>query len=197
MKLYDFPLSGNAYKARLMLALAGIDYHSQVVNLGAGEQRSADFLKLNPAGQVPVLQDGDTVVAGSRGILEYLAGRYAPEYLPEDTAERAQVVEWLCFVAARIDPGLSTARLIKLFNAERDYAAAEAVALASLLELEERLCGREWLVGAAPSIADIAVYPYVRHAEDGDIALDAHQYPNVCAWLLRLESLPGYVAMAA
>ena len=191
MKLYDFPLSGNAYKARLLLSLANIGHQRQFVDLANGEQKTDSFLALNPAGQVPVLTDNDKVIRGSHGILTYLAHSYAPEYLPTSAEERAEVVEWLGFVNEAINPGVATARLIKLFNANKDHEQAVVFGIASLQHLDTHLQQHDWLVGDHPSVADIAVYPYVRHAEDGDISLA--DYPAIQAWFSRFEALPGYI----
>lgn len=193
MKLYDFPLSGNAYKVRLLLSLAGIKYERQFVDLASGEQKSEAFLSLTPAGQVPVLTDSNTKVIGSHGILTYLSYSYAPQYLPNTAAEQAQLVEWLGFVNEAINPGVSTARLIKLFNADKDHNEAVAIGYESLRQLDAHLLTHDWLVGDNPSMADIAVYPYVRLAEDGEVSLAG--YPSILKWFERFEALPGYVSI--
>jgi glutathione S-transferase len=193
MKLYDFPLSGHSYKARLLMSLADIEYQRQHVDLAAGEQKQADFLRLNPAGKVPVLTDDTLVVAGSHGILTYLAEKYAEQFLPETAEEKAQLVEWLGFVCEQVNPGVAAARLVKLFDADIDHAQAVAIGHQSLEKLEQHLQQRDWLVGNKPTIADVAVYPYVRHAEDGEVSLA--EYPAIQQWFTRLEDLPGYVSI--
>ena len=193
MKLYDFPLSGNSYKARLLLSLAGIDHEKHRVDLANGEQKSKEYLAINPAGQVPALTDGDIIIPGSHGILTYLADRYAPQYLPDSPQEKAQVIEWLGYVVAEINPGVSTTRLVKLFKTDHDYNKAKTTALSSLNKLNLHLIENNWLVANKPTIADIAVYPYVRHAKDGDISL--LEYPAVLAWIERIEALAGYITI--
>ncbi|MEQ1667935.1 MAG: glutathione S-transferase N-terminal domain-containing protein, partial [Sulfuriferula sp.] len=76
MVLYEFPLSGNCHKVRLMLSLLGLPYRSVVLNREQREQKSAAFLAINPYGQVPVLQDGELVLRDSQAILVYLAQQY-------------------------------------------------------------------------------------------------------------------------
>nr|WP_316630058.1 glutathione S-transferase N-terminal domain-containing protein [uncultured Brevundimonas sp.] len=94
--LYDFHLSGNAHKARNLLALIGVDYELRPVDLVAGEQRQPDFLKLNPFGHVPVLVDGDVAIRDSSAILVYLGRKYGRGYwLPVDAEGEARVQEWL------------------------------------------------------------------------------------------------------
>jgi len=193
MKLYDFPLSGNAYKARLLLSLANIEHKKHKVDLANGEQKTKDFLAINPAGQVPALTDDDLNIVGSHGILTYLANSYAPQYLVDTPQEKAQVIEWLGYVVAEINPGVATTRLIKLFKADLDYDKAKVIAVSSLEKLNLHLTEHDWLVANKPTIADIAVYPYVRHAKDGDISL--LEYTAVLAWIERFETLPGYVTI--
>lgn len=74
--LYEFALSGNCHKIRLMLSLLGLDYQSMAVNSSKQQQKSADFLAMNPFGQVPVLTDEDVIVRDSQAILVYLAKKY-------------------------------------------------------------------------------------------------------------------------
>ena len=93
MKLYDFELSGNAYRIRLMLALLGLNYEPVPLKLMQGEQREPAFLKLNPRGQVPTLDDDGTVVWDSLAILVYLARKHGGEkWLPSDAKGMAEVM---------------------------------------------------------------------------------------------------------
>ena len=83
IKLYDFELSGNCYKVRLLMSLLGLEHELVPVNLLAGEHKSPKFLQLNLLGEVPVLTDGDLVLADSQAILVYLAKKYGNEaWLP-------------------------------------------------------------------------------------------------------------------
>ncbi|BBL70546.1 glutathione S-transferase family protein [Methylogaea oryzae] len=194
MKLYDMELSGNCYKIRLFCALLGLDCESVAVDLFKGEQKSAAFLQLNPRGQVPVLDDGGTVVWDSMAILVYLAKKYGGEsWLPGEAEALARVMQWLALSENEILYGLARARVIKLFNRPGDLAQCQQLGKAGLAVLESRLANGSWLAGDGPTIADIACYPYVALAPEGDVALD--DYPQVRQWIARIQALPGYVGM--
>lgn len=91
IKLYDFALSGHSHRARLMLSLLDLEYEAVPVNLREGEHKQPAFLKLNRFGQIPVLVDGDEVIADSNAILVYLARRYGHgDWLPSDPVREAR-----------------------------------------------------------------------------------------------------------
>ncbi len=198
MKLYDSPVSGHAHRARAFLQILGLSFETHVVSLKAGEHKSEAYLSLNPLGQVPVLVDGDVVVRDSTAILVYLAQRYDLErtWLPTDPAAAGHVQSWLSVASRELFMGPCVARLVKLFNAPYDHAAAVELADAVLSALfEPHLAARTWLVGDAPTIADIACYGYIAAAHEG--AIDLQPYPNVRAWLARVEAIPGFAGMPA
>ncbi len=198
MKLYESPISGHAHRARVFLHLLGVPFESIVVDLRGGEHRKPDFLALNPLGQIPVLEDGDTVVRDSTAILVYLAMRYDSDgtWLPREPERAAQVQSWLSVSSRELWAGPSSARLVKLFGAKIDHERAVSTAKAILDSLfEPHLAQQEWLVGTGPTIADIACYSYLRVAPEGGVSLEP--YPRVRAWLSRLEALPNFVSMPA
>ena len=84
VRIHHFPKSGHAHRALVFAKLAGIAHEAVLVDLAAGEHKTASFLAMNPNGQVPVLEDGETVVSDSNAILIYLARKYAPNWLPSD-----------------------------------------------------------------------------------------------------------------
>ncbi|MDJ0835267.1 MAG: glutathione S-transferase [Acidobacteriota bacterium] len=194
MKLYNLDLSGNSYKVRLFLSLLGQDCRIQDVDVMGGEHKQPAFLKLNPKGQVPVLEDAGMVLSDSQAILVYLARRYADEsWYPDDAVAQAQIQFWLSTAANEIARGPADARLVKLFGAGLNFEAAAARAAKILDLMNEHLEDREWLVGDQITIADIAVFPYVALAPDGEISLAA--YPAIQAWMDRIKQLPGFVGM--
>lgn len=192
--IHSFPLSGHAQRAELFANIASIDHNVINVDLAGGEHKKAPFLALNPAGQVPVLEDGDVVISDSNAILVYLARKYAPKYLPTDPVLEAQVQQFLSLAAGEIAFGPCNARLITVFNAPLDADFAIATAHKVLAKLNAHLEGREFLVGDSPSIADIAIYTYTAHAPEGNVSLDA--YPNVRRFLANVEGLRGFTPMA-
>ena len=196
LTLHRFPLSGHAHRAELLLSLLGLKATLIDVDLRSGAHKQPAFLKLNRFGQVPVLEDGADVIADSNAILVYLARKYGGEsWLPSDPIQAAQVQRWLSVAAGQLASGPARARLITVFGAR--YSAEETIANAhALLQVvEAELQDQQWLVGARPTIADVASYTYIAHAPEGNVALDG--YPNVRAWLKRIESLPGFVPMQA
>ena len=194
MKLYDWPLSGNAYKIRLFLSLLGKEYEKVAVDLRSGESRKPDFLKRNPRGQIPVLEDGEITVWDSQAILVYLARRYGDErWLPLDPIPMAEVAQWLAVAENELLFGLARARAVKKFGRDFDLKACQDYGRAGLGVLDARLEHRNWLAGSQPTIADVACYPYVALAPEGEVPLD--DWSNVLAWLRRVQGLPGYVGM--
>jgi glutathione S-transferase len=195
MKLYDLTLSGNCYKARLFLGLIGQTAELVPVNLLQVEHKQPPFLSINPRGQVPVLEDGDIRLADSQAILVYLARRYADEaWYPQDALTQARIVGWLSFAANEMHHGPATARAGRLFRRPIDEALTADRAVAALQLLEQHFAEHPWLAEtAAPTIADIAVYPYAALAGEGGIDLDP--YPATRAWCARVRELSGYIGM--
>jgi glutathione S-transferase len=197
LRLHSFPLSGHAHRARLMLALLGLKAEVIDLDLRGGAQKQPGYLALNAFGQVPVLQDGETVIADSNAILVYLASKYdrSGQWLPADPATAAQVQRWLSVAAGQLLMGPARARMVKLFGSPFDHAACQQVAAQLFVVMEQHLQDRDWLAAAHATIADIALYSYTAHAPEGDISLEP--YPNIRAWIARVEALPGFVPMEA
>ncbi len=194
IKLYDSPLSGNAYKVRLFLALLDVEYQKMPVDLRAGDNRKAEHLARNPRGQIPVLEDGEAIVWDSQAILVYLARRYGDgAWLPLDPAPMAEVAQWLAVSENELLFGLARARAVKKFGREFDLKASQEYGKSGLKVLDAHLKNRQWLAAGQPTIADIACYPYVALAPEGEITLANR--PNLLRWIRRVQSLPGYVGM--
>jgi glutathione S-transferase len=197
IKLYGHEISGNSYKVRLMLSLLNLEYEWIKVDLMKGEHKLPEYLAMNPFGQVPLLVDGETKLADAQAILVYLARQYgSDQWLPLDTLPLAQVVRWLSTAAGEVRQGPENARLYYLFgagtniNIERATQKAEFI----LTQLDQHLSTRIWLEFEHPTIADIAVFPYVAMAREGKINLDP--YTNVLNWIERVKQLPGYLPRA-
>lgn len=192
MKLYHFPLSGHAHRARLFLSLLGLPHEVVDVDLKAGEHKTPAFLAMNPFGQVPVLEDEGVYIADSNAILVYVAKKSGrSEWLPEDALGAAQVQRWLSVAAGELAYGPAAARLITVFG--RPFNPDEVITRAhTILSLmDQHLTGRDWLVGDHPTVADIAQYSYIIGAPEGNVNLSG--YPAVNALLRRIEALPGFV----
>ncbi|PKR52727.1 glutathione S-transferase family protein [Thalassospira povalilytica] len=192
MKLYYHPISGHAHRAVLMLGLLGLDHELVEVDLASGAHKKPDFLALNPFGQVPVLQDGETVISDSNAILVYLAKKQGvTNWLPEDPKGAASIQRWLSVAAGQIAFGPGAARLVTLFGAPFDPHEVIARAHAILGLMEAHLNTQNWLAADHPTIADVALYSYVARAPEGNV--DLAGYGKVRDWLSRIEELPGFV----
>ncbi|MDA7949370.1 MAG: glutathione S-transferase family protein [Hyphomicrobiaceae bacterium] len=193
-KLYDFQLSGNCHKVRMMLAMLDLQYEVEAIDLLKGEQHAPEFLELNPMHKVPVLDDDGLILADSAAILIYLARKYGREDLyPDDPAAMTHIQKWLSFSVNEVFNGLALARAMVIFNRELDEKAVHAVADIALNTLESRLTIAEWLALDRPTLADIACYPYTARIEEGNISLEA--FPATRAWIARVEGLPGFIPM--
>lgn len=195
LRLHSFPLSGHAHRARLMLALLELKAEISDVDLRGGAQKQPAYLAMNAFGQVPVLEDGDTVIADSNAILVYLASKYdqSGHWLPRDPATAAQVQRWLSVAAGQLAMGPARARMVKVFGAPFDHDGCRQMATQLFNVMEQHLQSRDWLAADHATIADLALYSYTAHAPEGDVSLDA--YPNIRAWIARVEALPGFVPM--
>lgn len=195
IRLHDFPLSGHSHRARLFLSLLGLPYQIVPVDLKAGAHKRPEFLAMNPFGQVPVLQDGDTTVFDSNAILVYLAKTYdaSGTWYPEDPAKAAAVQQWLSVAAGLVAFGPAAARLVNVFGAKLDHERAKAIAAGLFQVLDKHLANGTFITGATPTIADVALYSYIAAAPEGDVSLEP--YPAIRAWLGRVEALPGFLPM--
>lgn len=195
IKLYNFPKSGHAHRIDLMLSLLDLPAERVFVDLAKGAHKTPEFLAMNPFGQVPVLDDNDTIIADSNAILVYLASTYDTrgQWLPRDPLGAARVQRWLSVAAGLLAFGPAAARLNTVFGAS--FNSDEVINRAhTLLKVMDAELGKTpFLVGNEPTIADIANYSYIAHAPEGNVSLDA--YPHVRAWLNRIEALPGFIGM--
>lgn len=195
LRLHRFALSGHAHRVQLFLSLLGLPFECIDVDLAGGAHKRPDFLRLNPFGQVPVLEDGDVVLPDSNAILVYLASRYGASggWWPSDPVRCAEVQRWFSVAAGPLAAGPAAARVARLFGRPED-PRTHTIAQELFTRLENHLTGRDWLVGSHPTLADVALYTYTAHAPEGGISLDP--YPGLRAWLARVEALPGFVGMA-
>jgi glutathione S-transferase len=194
IKLYRHPLSGHAHRVELLLSLLNLPTELVFVDLAKGEHKKAEFLAINAFGQVPVIDDNGTVISDSNAILVYLAKKYGSgSWQLNDPLTEARVQRWLSVAAGQVAYGPAAARLITVFGAAFNADEVISRAHALLKVMENELAASPFLTGSAPSIADVANYSYIAHAPEGNVALEA--YPNVRAWLQRIEALPGFVPM--
>ena len=200
MQLYITPLSPNARRARLTAAVLELAVEEKLVNLAKGEQRTPEYLALNPNGAIPTLVDGDFVLTESRAIAQYLAAK-KPEagLIPRDEAARADVTRWQFWDASHLSPhvvgGLTFEKLIKpmLGLGDPDVRRVDD-ALANFRRygavLNQRLDGRSYLVGTALTVADLTLAASLMYARQIDLPLS--EFPHVAAWFARITELDGW-----
>ncbi|MBB5017047.1 glutathione S-transferase [Chitinivorax tropicus] len=197
LKGYGMSLSGNCYKVKLALTQLGLPFEWHEVDLRGGEQRTSQFLRMNPNGKVPVLQiDEQTFLPESNAILYYL-GQGTP-LMPQSKLEQAQVMQWLFFEQYSHEPYIAVARfIVKLAGrpASREQELQNCIVngYKALDVMEQHLARHNFFVSNQYSIADIALYAYTHKAEDGGFSLD--NYPAIRAWMSRVTQQPKHIPM--
>ncbi|MBP8306164.1 MAG: glutathione S-transferase family protein [Burkholderiaceae bacterium] len=193
--LYDSRLSLNCHKVRLLLALLGAPYTRHPVDIRKGEHRAPELLARNPFGQIPVLDTGALALRDSQAILVWLARRHGNEqWMPTQAEDEALVNAWLAASAYELRLGPYEARLRKRAPFLCVTGDTQANNTERALRLyEERLRGRQWLALDHPTVADIAAFPSLAHASDGDVDLGGCS--GILAWLDRVRGLPGFVGL--
>ena len=195
--LYGSAISGNCWKPAFMLRQRGLPFRWVETDVLSGQTRTPEFLALNPNGRVPLLQLPDgRCLAESNAMLLYLGENTS--WLPQDAYARAKVYEWLFFEQYSHEPAIATVRFwvayLKKHEEWREKIAETMVkGYAALGVMERQLAQTPFLAGAAPSLADVALYAYTHVAHQGGYRLD--DYPALRAWLARFAALPGFAPM--
>ncbi|MFY0477177.1 glutathione S-transferase family protein [Achromobacter marplatensis] len=195
--LADTLRSGNAWKIRLACGFMGLPLTRRTFDIVQGDLETDAFARINPWRQVPALltPEGEWL-AESQAILWYLA-RGTP-WLPEDRLAQAQVSSWLSFEQTQHMHAFAQPRLLihlRQTAAVDDPAMAawRAIGMKAAALMDAHLAGRTYLVGDAPTIADVALYPYTSMAAQGGYDLSA--FTHITAWLARVRALPGFTPL--
>jgi glutathione S-transferase len=200
MILHEDQRSGNCYKIRLTAAHLGVPLDFRSYDVMKAETRTPEFLaNVNANGRIPVLQDGDKFLPESNAACFYLADGSA--LIPEGRFERADMLRWMFWEQYNHEPNVATVRFWISFIGEDRLNDLQRTLLpvkrelgeAALALMDKHLEGRDWFVGDALSLADIALYAYTHVAGDGGFTLA--DYPQVCAWMERIAAHPRHVAM--
>jgi glutathione S-transferase len=191
MKIYGSSASGNCHKVQWVCDCLGVAYEWIETDSFDGSTRTAEFLAINPAGQVPtvVLNDG-RVLAQSNAIMLYLAE--GSDLIPGDAFDRAKMFEWLFWEQYSHEPAIAVRIARKHYLGQRDEDLDPALlkkGAAALARMETQLRNTPFLVGAAASLADLALVAYTRRAHLG--GFDLADYPSVRRWVVRVEELLG------
>jgi glutathione S-transferase len=188
--LYHVTLSPFSRKVRLVLAEKGLDF---TLKFEKTWERRPEFLALNPAGEVPVLEHGGRTLCQSGVILDYLAQTFG-KFGWADDDERREILRWLLWDNHKLTSYTATRRWLRTFTDGGETAVAEMLRTrsdAALAVLNSHLGGHDFALGDKPTIADISMCGYLFWPED--IGVSWADYPHIGAWLERIKALPGWV----
>jgi glutathione S-transferase len=188
MKIYGDSISGNCLKVKWVADSLGLSYDWIETDILKGESRTADYLAMNPAGQVPaVILDGGRPLAQSNAIILHLAE--GSPLIPADAYDRAKMLEWMFWEQYSHEPYVAVARFQVAYLGKAVADLEPRIVergKGALQRLEDGLAGEAFLVGDRVSLADVALVAYTRVAHEGGFDLAA--YPRVQAWIARVEA---------
>jgi glutathione S-transferase len=193
MQLYEFAPT-RSIRVRWMLQELGVDFEAITVNLAAGEHRRPDFLKINPAGKLPVLVDDDLVLTESVAIVLYLAEKYPHKrFLPTDIKQRSQVYRWLLFTATELEQSLQRiARHTKVYPEHLRLPAEVSVARQDFADmvvaLEAHMQGHQFMVGNTVTVADFVCAYTLDWANEVQLLDDC---PQLLLYMKRMYARPN------
>jgi glutathione S-transferase len=187
MTVYGDSISGNCLKVKFVADHLGMPYDWVEISVMNKETRTPEFLAMNPVGQVPVVRFADSgVLAQSNAIILHLAQN--TDLIPEDAFERAQMLQWMFWEQYSHETALAVLRFQKFYLKKPDSEIDPGLrprCLRVLSLMDEHLEARDYFVGDALSLADIALVAYTRFSHHADIELK--DYPAVAAWVRRVE----------
>jgi len=210
MSIEVFWGSGSLYSWRVLLALEfkRLRYESQLLDLSKQEHKSAEMLKLNPRGRVPVLKDGDFVCYESLAILGYLDRKYPEQPLFGVTAEQAgsilrRICEYQVYVEDHLNRIIATIFFGALEARIDEINKSLELVITEARVIEQRLTQTQWLAADACSAADLMIFPSIKTLQRALARREADElqtpfeplepnFPAIAAWLRRIEALPGY-----
>lgn len=199
MKLYSMPSSGNSYKVRLLLALTGRSCAIVDVEDSSTEIAAAKAAGRLPFGKAPVLELEDgRLLPESNAILLWLAEGSA--LVPEDAFARAEMLSWMFWEQNQHEGVVAVRGALRFYPARAAQATPERMAdllsrgHALLAVMEDRLAGRDWLVGECLTLADLSLYAYT-HTAGSRGGFDMARFPRINGWCARIAALPGYIGL--
>jgi glutathione S-transferase len=188
LTIYGDSKSGNCLKTKWVADYLDRPFEWIEIDILKNESRTPEYLAMNPAGQVPlaILEDGRPLAQSNAIMLHFAEGS---DLIPSDAYDRARMLEWLFWEQYSHEPYIAVARYrVKLLGNDVSTLEERLVTRgwAALQRIEDGLAGRDFLVGDALSLADVALIAYTRVAHEGGFSLDA--YPKVSAWIARTEA---------
>lgn len=191
--LYLNPITVNGIKTRLACQAMNLDPEIKIIELQKGEQKSAEFLALNPEGKIPVLVVADTVITESNAILQYLAHSHESSLWPREATAQAEILKWLFWQSGpwNIGVGIFSHRRVVLphwgFPSDEPLSEKRLDDFHRIMsQFDGALAGKSFLVGDDFTIADISLGSYLIFSDEADIPLA--DYHNVCRWLEGLRA---------
>ncbi|HRD98414.1 MAG TPA: glutathione binding-like protein [Rubrivivax sp.] len=196
IEVYSWP-TPNGHKIHIMLEECGLAYRAHPVDIGAGDQFKPEFLAISPNNKIPAISDTEgpdgkpISLFESGAILLYLAGKTG-RFLPADTRGKYEVLQWLMFQMGGIGPMLGQAHHFRIYAPEKiPYAIERYTNEAKRLYgvMNKRLARSRYLGGADYSIADIAVFPWLRSWKNQGI--DWNDHPHLKGWFDEIAARPA------
>ena len=196
IEVYSWP-TPNGHKVHIMLEECGLPYHVHGVDIGQGEQFAPEFLAISPNNKVPAIVDANgpdrqpISLFESGAILLYLAGK-AGRFLPPTTRGKYEVLQWLMFQMGGVGPMLGQAHHFRVYAPDKiAYAIERYTNEAKRLYgvMNKRLANSKYLGGPEYSIADIAVFPWLRSWKNQGI--DWADYPHLKGWFDEIAHRPA------
>jgi GST-like protein len=196
IQVYSWP-TPNGHKVHIMLEECGLPYRVIPVDIGAGEQFRHEFLAISPNNKIPAIVDregpgGNPISLFESGaILLYLAGKTG-KFLPEGTADKYKVMEWLMFQMGSIGPLLGQAHHFRIYASEKiPYAIERYTNEARRLYgvMDRQLSRHKYIAGSEYTIADIAIFPWLRSWKNQGI--DWNDFPHLKGWFDEIGARPA------
>ncbi len=187
----------NGHKVHIMLEECALPYRVHAVDIGAGDQFKPEFLAISPNNKIPAIVDSDgpdgkpISVFESGAILLYLAGKTG-RFLPKDVRGKYEALEWLMFQMGGVGPMLGQAHHFRIYAPEKiDYAIQRYTNEAKRLYgvMDKRLQHHEWIAGSEYTVADIAIFPWLRSWKNQGI--DWADHPRLKQWFDTIEARPA------
>jgi len=187
----------NGHKVHIMLEECGLPYRVIPVDIGAGDQFTPEFLAISPNNKIPAIVDPDgpdgapISLFESGAILLYLAAKTG-RFMPEATAARYEVLQWLMFQMGSVGPMLGQAHHFRIYAPEKlEYAINRYTNEARRLYavMDKRLGKSRYIGGPAYTIADIAIFPWLRSWKNQGI--DWNDYPQLKGWFDEMAARPA------
>jgi glutathione S-transferase len=199
LTIYGSDLSGPAIKVRLTANFLGLNYKWQIVKLREGEQKQEWFLKINPVGKVPAIDDDGFYLFESNAICRYLCDKKTSALYPKDVKKRALIEQWIDYISFHIGANFVPVMYNRLFAKrvgkpvnEKAITDGEEALKQYFPIIEKQLAQHKYIVSQEASLADIILFALLEPAEMAQVDLGA--YPKLTAWRAELKKQPFYTS---